>query len=413
MSIYLDKEYNNAISADYRRAITVAITVAQTMGIDIFLIGGVVRDLILDNPIKDIDIAVQGDAINFAHELLKAVPCEIVNVQENLRTVKVKFQSNVVIDFASTRQEKYDKAGFLPEAYNFGCDLKDDVKRRDFSINTLALKLTGINKFSLIDHCKGYEDIKNKKIRILHDNSFIDDPSRIIRALKFKVRFNFKLEEYTNALMQEYLEEKINKNIPLTRIKNELAQYFNISNSDIYSTLIKSKAYKLICDNPIQSIDESKIRKLKKFDIFDERDIWYIYILALLVNSKYDETKLNLSNYDMKVLGELKKLLARKPKEDEKDNKIYATFHKLNELSIATYYILSSDKSVEKFLTTLKDIKVLITGKDLIDLGFIPSPKFAKIFEAVLKEKLNGKLKTKEDEINFLKKKAKKKLFEF
>ena len=108
MSIYLDKEYNNAISADYRRALTAAITVAQTIGIDIFLIGGVVRDLILDNPIKDIDIAVQGDAINFAHELLKAVPCEIVNIQENLRTVKVKFQSNVVIDFASTRQEKYD-----------------------------------------------------------------------------------------------------------------------------------------------------------------------------------------------------------------------------------------------------------------------------------------------------------------
>lgn len=413
MSIYLDKEYNNAISADYRRALTAAITVAQTIGIDIFLIGGVVRDLILDNPIKDIDIAVQGDAINFAHELLKAVPCEIVNIQENLRTVKVKFQSNVVIDFASTRQEKYAKAGFLPEAYNFGCDLKDDVKRRDFSINTLALKLTGINKFSLIDYCKGYEDIKNKKIRILHDKSFIDDPSRIIRALKFKVRFNFKLEEYTSALMQEYLEEKIDKNIPLTRIKNELAQYFNIKNSEIYSTLIKSNAYKLICDNPIKNIDESRIRKLKKFEIFDERDIWYIYILALLVESKYDNAKLNLSNFDVKILNELKKLLSRKPKEDEKDSKIYSTFHNLNELSIAAYYILSNDKSVEKFLTTLKDIKVLITGKDLIELGYIPSPKFAKIFDAILKEKLNGKLKTKEDEINFLKKKAKKKLFDF
>ena len=72
----------------------------------------------------------------------------------------------------------------MPEAYNFGCDLKDDVKRRNFSINTLALKLTGINKFSLIDYCNGYRDIQNKKIRILHDNSFIDDPSRIILALK-------------------------------------------------------------------------------------------------------------------------------------------------------------------------------------------------------------------------------------
>lgn len=413
MNIYLDKEYNNAISSDYRRAITSAITVAQTIGVDIFLIGGVVRDLILDNPIKDIDIAVQGDAINFAHELLKAVPCEIVNVQENLRTVKVKFQSNVVIDFASTRQEKYEKTGFLPTAYNFGCELKDDVKRRDFSINTLALKLTGINKFSLIDYCNGYKDIQNKKIRILHDNSFIDDPSRIIRALKFKVRFNFKLEEYTHSLMQEYLEEKIEKNIPLTRIKNELAEYFQINNSEIYTTFIKSNAYKLICDNPIKTLNETKFKKLKKFEIFDERDIWYVYILALLVNSNYDATRLNLSNYDIKTLSEIKKLLSSKPIDVEKNDKIYSTFHNLNELSIATFFVLTEDKAVEKFLTTLKNIKVLITGKELIELGYIPSPKFAKIFEAILKEKLKGKLPTKEDEINFLKKKAKKKLFDF
>lgn len=407
MSIYLDKEYNDAISSDYRRAIAVAVTVAQMNNIDIFLIGGVVRDLILDNPIKDIDIAVQGDAIDFAHKLLNEVPCEIINVQENLRTAKVKFQSNVIIDFASTRQEKYDRAGFLPEAYNFGCDLKDDVKRRDFSINTLALKLTGINKYSLIDYCKGYEDIKNKKIRILHDNSFIDDPSRIIRALKFKLRFNFKLEEYTNALMQEYLEEKLNNQIPLTRIKNELMQYFSIKSSETYSTLIKSNAYKLICNNPVNSIDESRIRKLKKFEIFDERDTWYIYILALLVNSKYDNVRLNLNNFDMKILAEIKKLLSANLKDDTKDEKIYSTFHKLNELSIATYFVLTENKAVEKYLTTLKDIKVLITGNDLINLGYMPSPKFAQIFEKILKEKFKGKLKTKEDEIKFLKKHCK------
>lgn len=407
MSIYLDKEYNDAISSDYRRAIAVAVTVAQMNNIDIFLIGGVVRDLILDNPIKDIDIAVQGDAIDFAHKLLNEVPCEIINVQENLRTAKVKFQSNVIIDFASTRQEKYDRAGFLPEAYNFGCNLKDDVKRRDFSINTLALKLTGINKYSLIDYCKGYEDIKNKKIRILHDNSFIDDPSRIIRALKFKLRFNFKLEEYTNALMQEYLEEKLNNQIPLTRIKNELMQYFSIKSSETYSTLIKSNAYKLICNNPVNSIDESRIRKLKKFEIFDERDTWYIYILALLVNSKYDNVRLNLNNFDMKILAELRKLLSANLKDDTKDEKIYSTFHKLNELSIATYFVLTENKAVEKYLTTLKDIKVLITGNDLINLGYMPSPKFAQIFEKILKEKFKGKLKTKEDEIKFLKKHCK------
>ena len=141
--------------------------------------------------------------------------------------------------------------------------------------------------------------------------------------------------------------------------------------------------------------------------IFYHTNCWYIYILALLVNSKFDNTKLNLNNFDMKIIAEIKKLLSTNLKDGTKDDKIYSTFHKLHEISIATYFVLTENKAVEKYLTTLKDIKVLITGNDLIELGYIPSPKFAELFEKILKEKFKGKLKTKEDEIKFLKKHCK------
>ena len=156
--------------------------------------------------------------------------------------------------------------------------------------------------------------------------------------------------------------------------------------------------------NPIKHIDESRIRKLKKFEVFNENDIWYIYILALLVNSKYDNVRLNLNNFDMKIIKEVNGLLNKKFKENEKDDKIYSIFHKLNEISVAAFYVFSQNKAVERYLEVLKDIKVSITGADLIELGYVPSPKFPQMFERVLKEKFKGKLKTKEDEIKFLKK---------
>ncbi len=201
MSIFLDKDFNALLSENYKSAILLAAKAADDFGIQIYLIGGIVRDLLLYNSIKDIDIAVQGDAVVFADFLANKFSCKIIAVQENLRTAKVEFPSGVIIDFASTRQEKYEKSGVLPIAYNFGCCLEEDIKRRDFTINTLALGLNKSQRFKLIDFCGGYDDIINKKIRILHNKSFIDDPSRIIRALKFKIRFGFDIDNNTYTLL--------------------------------------------------------------------------------------------------------------------------------------------------------------------------------------------------------------------
>lgn len=391
MLIPLKNEFNNAICEDYKVAIKKAFNIASKKNVKIYLIGGIVRDLILAKEIKDIDIALQADAVSLINDF-EAIGCEILNVQENLRTIKVKFPNGVVIDFASTREEKYTQSGVLPVAYNFGCELEKDIKRRDFTINTLAMD----KNYSLVDYCNGYGDIQNKKIRILHDSSFIDDPSRIIRALKFKERFGFELEENTAVLMKNYLAQ-INDNMPLERIKSELRQYFEIKKPNLYSNLIKSGAYKLVSDNPVEKIYDDDLTAY----LYDIKEKWYIYIALLIVKSDYAIDRLNLTASEKRVIKEVRELLQKEVPKTKIG--IYNLFNNLMGLSVAIYYMISANPQVKEFLTSLKDVNVLISGKDLIELGFTPSPYFNELFELVLKEKLEGRLRTKEEEIDFVK----------
>ena len=151
----------------------------------LYYVGGYVRDEILGFPSLDIDYCYIGNAIDFAKGL------DIVKSNQELCTVRVLDEGNEV-DIASTRTEFYPKEGHLPVVNKVGCSLLEDLQRRDFTINALAKNtLTG----EIFDCFNGLDDIKNKKIRVLHDKSFIEDPSRIIRALKFSVRLGFDLDK--------------------------------------------------------------------------------------------------------------------------------------------------------------------------------------------------------------------------
>lgn len=383
--------------------ISQAAAFAEKKEENIYLIGGIVRDLLLSNPIFDIDIVTECNAAEFAKELSRHIKCEILNIQENLKTAKVKFENGEEIDFASTREEKYIESGMLPVAFNFGCPLKNDVKRRDFTINTLAIKLTGDDKYTLVDYYNGCDDILNKQIKILHPKSFEDDPSRIIRALKFAIRFNFCIEKDTYLRMQKYLKN-ISTTMPLERIKSELKQYFSLKQKNIYEKLIQANAYKLISENAIKTCNISKLEEIKKYNLFNQDDIWFIYFAAVCINSNFNDERLNLNNTEKRILSETKQLLESKISKQNTKKEIYDSFIKCNNLSIACFYTLTDDTSaVDLFLKELKNIKIQITGSDLINLGLKPSPMFNKIFNEILQEKLNGKIKTKEDELDYAK----------
>ncbi len=355
---------------------------------NLFYIGGVVRDKILDKENFDIDITYQGNAIEFS----KTIPnAKILQINEPFGTVKIELDGEE-IDIASTRGESYPQKGHLPVVKDIGCELKEDILRRDFTINAMAENtLTG----EIIDYTNGQEDLKNKKLRVLHNESFIDDPTRILRGLKFSVRFEFELDEHTKKLQDEYLNN-INYDMSYKRLKKELIETFDLNSSLAFEKFITQGIYKLISpNNKNLTFDFAKIRKIENLvNTYKPQNVWIIYAGLLP-----DISPLPLSKQEKKIVEDYQKLQTL---DFKTDYEIYKNFEGINLESIIMYSYQNMPVT-QKYLENLKDIKIEITGKDLANLGINPSPKYQKCFDYILREKLKNPALTKEQEIEFVK----------
>ena len=204
---------------------------------NLYYIGGVVRDGILGVPSFDTDYCYEGNAIEFA----KNQGLNIIKENPAFGTVRVLYEGKE-IDIASTRCETYPRKGHLPQVEKIGCPLAEDVKRRDFTINAIAKRTSD---GEIIDFTGGVKDIEAKKLRVLHDKSFIDDPTRIVRGLKFAVRFGFELDEKTKKLQEEYLCN-INYDMSYHRLKKELVETFSLNRQEALDRFITQGIYKLL-----------------------------------------------------------------------------------------------------------------------------------------------------------------------
>ena len=392
----------------------------------LFYIGGVVRDELLDKQSIDIDITYVGNAIEYCSKF-----GEVIQINPDFGTVRVKIPSsphreianfvpstgsghnvseelnNVIVDFASTRSETYPKKGHLPVVEKIGCSLKEDVLRRDFTINALAKSIT---TGEIVDYVGGLKDLKNKKLRVLHDNSFIDDPTRIIRGLKFAMRFNFELEEHTKKLQDEYLKN-INYDMSYKRIKKELIETFNAPLSNItkeykkqrtFEKFINDKIYKLVTPNDVEipsiNIEELIEKYCPDMDCHvantprNDEHIWLIYVGVLK-----DLSRLPLTKIEQKILDDVPQNILNS------DFELYKTFENAKIETILLYAILKDQKGAKHYLDNLRNIKISINGKDLQNLGISPSPQYQEIFDEVLKAKLQNPKMTKEDELKIAK----------
>ena len=357
---------------------------------NLYYIGGVVRDEILGLKSFDVDLTYVGNAIEFAKNLNGV---EILKINEPFGTVRVKID-NQEIDIASTRAEIYEHAGHLPTVTKIGCDLREDVMRRDFTINAMA---KNYNSGEIIDYTGGLEDIKNKKLKVLHDKSFIDDPTRILRALKFAVRFNFELDEHTKKLRDEYLKN-INYDMSYKRVKKELIETFNLNSQKAYDEFINAKIYKLITKNDIQNNNiniENLVNKYK--NLVNKGDIWLIYVGTLPEIKNLEPT---LTKDEKKIIDDFMNIKNSEPKDDYD---IYKLFENVRIETVLMYAIMKNAEIAQHYLDNLKDIKISISGQDLQKMGIEPSKKYGECFDYVLKEKLKNPNIIHQDEINLAK----------
>ena len=262
---------------------------------NLYYVGGVVRDEFLGVQNLDTDYCYEGNAIEFAKDL------NVIKINEKFGTVRVLLNEKE-IDIASTREETYPKPGHLPLVKNIGCSLTEDLKRRDFTINAMAKNtLTG----KLYDPFGGKYDIENKQLKILHENSFIDDPTRIVRALKFSVRFGFDLEPETLKKQREYLSN-INYDMSYHRLKKELIETFNLNRVEVFDKFVNEGIYKLLGDKNRKKPDIKgvQIEKAVKSADFEP---WIIYL------SFFDISNLPLTRSENRIIEWVERLKNQQP----------------------------------------------------------------------------------------------------
>jgi len=209
------------LTPDQQRAVVLVQEVARSQEMNVYLTGGAIRDIISGFPIRDLDFTVQGNALKLQRELEKAGAL-LQGLDEDLRSMYMLLPGNVRSEIAMARSERYEKPG-RPPAIASGTII-DDLRRRDFTINAMALSLNPGSRGLLLDPFNGVADVEAKLIRILHNYAFYEEPARLIRATRFVNRFHFALEERTQARFDAAREGKYIDNISDRAVGYEIEQ---------------------------------------------------------------------------------------------------------------------------------------------------------------------------------------------
>ena len=265
--------------------------IAKEMKVNAYLVGGVVRDLLLGIPNLDIDIVIEGDGILFAKKLSGILAAKVES-HEKFKTAVLVLENSQHIDVASSRVEYYEKPAALPDVEPGS--IRQDLARRDFTINTLAISLNKKNFGEIMDFFGGRKDLAAKKIKVLHKMSFIEDPTRIFRAVRFEQRLGFKMDHQTEKLAISTIDMNVVSELNGIRVRDEFVTILKEADPWIaLKRLYELKALKKIGLNI--DIDEAFIKQVKKIgDRFEEfsayrdksTEIWRLILIVMLLDQK-------------------------------------------------------------------------------------------------------------------------------
>jgi tRNA nucleotidyltransferase (CCA-adding enzyme) len=401
----LSEKLRQSLSLPQLDLVQLVASEATALGYPLYMVGGLVRDLLLDRPNLDIDLVVEGDAPTLAHALLAKYGGE-ATVHSRFGTAKWDTRGSRFwrresagnidprpaipesLDLVSARSETYKHPGALPTV-KMG-EIEDDLRRRDFTINTLAIRLDGTHFGDLRDDFGGVEDLRGGLVRVLHDHSFIDDPTRMYRAARYEKRFGFKIVNETLDLIPGSLA-LIGK-ISAQRIRHELDLILDETNK----RLILARLADLGLLKPIhaalpwdKSVEE-RFRSPARPDLMergsDDRVIaWILWLMGLsnqeisALNKRLHFTALLLKNLSAasKLFADLHFLEDRRPSE---------CVEYLDEIPLHTVYAVylgapvgKAKIALERYLGEWRHIKPKVTGSDLKRRGLPPGPAYRKI----------------------------------
>lgn len=364
--------------------------------VHIYLVGGPLRDKILSRETNDIDILVDKNISIVGSELAKALKAKFQFYEDfNTGTITLKNQH---IDIAQTRKEVYPQPGVLPKV--FPADLVSDLFRRDFTINAMAQDLT---TGELIDPYNGLRDLKKRVIRVLHAKSFIDDPTRIFRAIRFAERFNFKIEPNTLELLKAAIIQKLPSLLSGERILNELRLMIKETKGErMIERLNRAGLFESLFGKKLPLTFFRQYRKVAKSA---DTNLMLIHLLAQFDSlNHFPITKSESAAIrDWQRFPQIRKLLgkARRPSE------IYKILKGISNetLEIAGLVEERAVKlKIRNYQNRYRKANIQIGGDDIRKLGITPGAIYGKLLENILFARLDGKVKTRADELRLLKK---------
>ncbi len=400
--------------------------VGDEMDLNVFAVGGFVRDLLLHLENLDVDIVVEGDGIAFAQTFGRHHGCR-VRSHRKFATAVIVFPDDFKVDVASARMEYYLEPGALPNVEH--ASIRLDLARRDFTINTLALALNEGNFGELLDFFQAQRDLREKAIRVLHNLSFVEDPTRVFRAIRFEQRLGFHLGQHTEHLLRSAVQMGFLDKVGGTRVFNELV--IILREADPLPAvlrldelgLLKSLQPQLAAGKRSRELFAEIHRVVHWFELLFTGETarrWQVYFLGLTVDLDDDALanfcrRLTIPGRYMPlfteqrregrhVLHELDRRRARRrlPRASE--------LHGLLEplpIEIVLFMLAATPRQelrrlLSQYVTHLRGQRPELTGRDLAILGLPPGPGYREVLAALLEARLDGKVASREEELELV-----------
>ena len=421
---------NSRLPEDLVKLLKFTGDLGDKLNVSVYMVGGIVRDILMERENYDLDIVVEADGIKFAEVLSRELGGHM-RAHETFKTAVVvvdKDDKHYHIDVATARLEYYDRPAALPVVEL--SSIKMDLYRRDFTINALAVHLNSADYGELEDFFGAQRDMKDRTIRVLHSLSFVEDPTRILRAIRFEQRFGFHLAPQTERLIKNALQLQLFDKLSGSRIDHELRLICEeVSPLACFKRLEGFDALKDV--HPLLKLTEDKetlLAEMEKMDAWYDLLYlepaprhWLAYLLCFCHKAKYTEVSDLLNELGMsakvrrefmdirersrKALAELKNW-QKQTKADGK-GRISELYRILAPISVEGLLFLmckytneDARKLISHYLTKLRDVKIEINGNDLVGMGIEQGPVFSEILKQVLMAKLDGLAETREEQLN-------------
>jgi len=397
------------LSAPSQAILDAATRIAEGRATALYLVGGSVRDLLLEREQLDLDIAVEGDAIDLAHALAAAAEGRVaVHPSFGTASVKGAFFS---VDLAQTRTEEYPHPGALPVVRP--APLEEDLARRDFTVNAMALRLTKPKAGTLVDPFAGRQDLERQAIRVLHDGSFRDDATRMLRAVRYEGRLSFRLEDGTARLLEQ--DRRYLDTISGARLRRELLAM--LYEESPHLLLARCQELGLLAAlHPSLDLDQRSAEALLRAS--SERPAPWDEVCLCLLTWRSEERevdslveRLALPRRQERALQDAVKLRALLAALEKPKLPVSAIVEMLEPLSIAAIWSLNlrteegplRERTI-RFLREWRHVRPFLGGRALKRLGVPEGPDLGALLRRLRAARLDGVTRSREDEVALVEK---------